>query len=50
MRKEKKLEVLSVSPRGVIPPDRMRISILKYGILVALIGAVLPIGYRYSIR
>ena len=42
VRKEKtNLDVLSVSPKGVLPPDRMRMSILKYGILVALISAVL---------
>ena len=49
-KNKKNLDVLSVSPKGVFPPDRIGISILKYGILVALIGAVLPIGNRYSIR
>ena len=41
VRKEKtNLDVLSVSSQGVLPPDRMRMPILKYGILVALISAV----------
>ena len=56
--KKKKTWRFERFPQGVLPPGRMRISILKYCILVALIGVVLPMGsldrvplfYHYSIR